>query len=77
MLCVFGNDDGGGRLALRVDDRGVVYLPSSGAVDDGVDEEFSGASVREISNDVVGFLWRLASDVSAFARSDPGRAYLI
>jgi hypothetical protein len=75
-VCVFGSDGGGGRFAVVIDDRSVVYLPSSGAVRNGVYYEDSTSKPSRISDSVLAFLLRLNADVSAFICGEDGHPYM-
>jgi hypothetical protein len=73
---VFGSDGGGGRFALDLHDGGVYYLPSSGAVEDGVYLLGSKASVPKVASSMSVFLAYLKEDIEAFVRDDPNHKYI-
>jgi hypothetical protein len=73
---VFGSDGGGGRFALSIDDGAVYYLPSSGAVKNGVFYEDEEAPAIRIAADVAEFLRLLKADITAFVQGDQDHHYI-
>jgi hypothetical protein len=74
---VFGSDGGGGRFVLRLDDGSVYYLPSSGAVREGVYDHDDVAVPRRLAETVLEFMWKLKDDVDAFVRDDQGHEGMV
>jgi len=73
---VFGSDGGGGRFVVGAADPKVFYLPSDGAVRDGVYLEEKGIRAVELTADIDQFMARLLEDLRAFVRSDVSHRYL-
>lgn len=75
-IIVFGSDGGGGRFAMRVDEHNeVLYLPV-GAVYHGT---FDGQTrhIKLLSDDFIGFLKRLKSDIKSFIENEKGWEYMV
>jgi hypothetical protein len=73
---VFGSDGGGGRFALGTGDHAVYYLPSSGAVKNGVFVEDEVATVRRVAGSLIDFLWLLKADIEAFVNGHENHVYI-
>lgn len=72
---VFGSDGGGGRFAIRLNDGAIYYLPSGGAVRDGVFDDCGQGSER-VAETLNEFLCRLSDDVAAFVHEKEGHGYM-
>lgn len=66
----FGSDGGGGRFVVSESTESVYYLPSGGRVDNGVYFGDEHVRPRELSENVLAFLWRVHADVAAFLNND-------
>jgi hypothetical protein len=73
---VFGSDGGGGRFAVGTTDGTVYYLPSSGAVRDGVFFEGKVMKARRVAGSLLDFLWLLSADVEAFIQGREDHVYI-
>lgn len=75
-IYVFGSDGGGGRFALGTKDHAIYYLPSSGAVKNGVFIEDTVTTARTLATNLIAFLWLLKSDIEAFVHGDEHHSYI-
>ena len=74
---VFGSDGGGGRFALDTENGAVYYLPTSGAVRDGVFFEDDVVRVRRMAGSLMEFLQLMRADIEAFVRGDANHEYMV
>jgi hypothetical protein len=74
---VFGSDGGGGLFALRIDDGSIYYLPTAGAVRDGVYYEDSIWTPLKLAGTLDEFLRLLNADVEAFVQNRPEHRYIV
>ncbi len=73
---VFGSDGGGGRFALEDTSGAVYYLPSTGAVNEGVFIVDDVARPQKVAERLIGFLWLIQEDVEAFIMGRQGHIYI-
>lgn len=73
---VFESDGGGGRFALATEDGAIYYLPSSGAVREGIYFENETAPALRIAENITAFLDLLKADIEAFTRGDQDHRYI-